>query len=155
VGQAKEQWDRAQIAQAVHWVARRRAATQELAEEAVQEALLQLVQRVGPPPRNFAAWIRHVAELRLIDADRHRRTQIPSAPATPESERAVPLDLDTVLELRLALRRLEPATKEIVLRRLSGASWRELAATTGLGEEAVRKRFERGLAQLRGWMDGL
>jgi RNA polymerase sigma factor (sigma-70 family) len=144
------------ITAAVGWVARRRSVPREAAEEAVQEALLQLLE--GPNrfrPKNFDGWLRRVAERRLIDADRHLRTQLPSAGGAEAAERAdVNLDLDAVLALRAGLRRLEPPDEEVVVRRLAGQSWKEVARTQGISEEAARKRFERALSELRTMIDG-
>ncbi|MDP9258127.1 MAG: sigma-70 family RNA polymerase sigma factor [Actinomycetota bacterium] len=123
----------------------------DVAEEAVQEALLQLVEmsaRVGPT--DVEGWLRRTAERRLIDAERHRRTQVPSsAESEAWDQAAVAPDMDAVVALRSSLRRLQPERRTLVVLRLSGASWREVAEATGLAEDVARKRFELALGELR------
>jgi RNA polymerase sigma factor (sigma-70 family) len=135
-----------QIPGATAWLRKRRGATREAADDAVQEALLQLVElSTRTWPDNVAGWLRRVAERRLIDADR-RRSKVSTADDLDATQEGP--DLDALLAIRAALRGLERETRAIVVRRLAGASWAEISAREGLSEEAARKRFARALAIL-------
>lgn len=140
-----------QVAAVVAWVARKRSVPRDVAEEAVQEALLQLVELSARAiPADVEGWLRRTAERRLIDSERHRRTQVPSwAESEVGAEGRVTPDMDAVLALRSSLRTLAPDRRKLVVLQLSGASWREVAAATGLAEDVARKRFESALAELR------
>jgi RNA polymerase sigma factor (sigma-70 family) len=139
------------MAAATGWLARKRAVAGDVAEEAVQEALLQLVELAsGAWPRDLAGWLRRTSERRLIDMERHRRTQLPGSEESGDYDQ--PLrgpDLDDLMALRSSIATLDPDQRKLVVLRLSGASWRETAEATGLREEAARKRFELGLLVLR------
>lgn len=145
-----------QIAGAVGWLARKRSVPRDVAEEAVQEALLQLVQLTSAGrPSDLDGWLRRIAERRLIDIERHRRTQVPGS--DDAKVRDLPLsspDLDTLIALRSSLQALSPDQRTLVVLRLSGIGWREIAEWTGLGTEVVRKRFELALVELQRLMRG-
>ncbi|HEV7564618.1 MAG TPA: sigma factor [Microbacteriaceae bacterium] len=143
-----------QIAGAVSWLAHKRSVPREVAEEAVQEALLQLLQlAVGMRPASFEGWLRRVAERRLVDMQRHLDTQVGPSSGMAEIEQAIQgPDLDAVMLVRSSLRSLDRELRSLVVLRMMGAAWSEVAALTGLREDAARKRFERALVELRALM---
>jgi DNA-directed RNA polymerase specialized sigma24 family protein len=145
-----------QIKAAVGWLARKRSVPRDVAEEAVQEALLQLVQlSSGRLPRDLDGWVRRIAERRLIDLERHRATQVPGSDGSDAHDLAIlNPDLDALLAFRVGLQTLAPDRRELVVLRFLGVEWDEIESRTGVRKEAARKRFELALVELRRGMGG-
>lgn len=136
----------------VGWLVKRRGAPIDAAEDAVQEAILQLVETADRFwPDNVGGWLRRTAERRLIDANRRRRFMV-----MEDDEDAFPTpapDLDSILAVRAALSDLEPEARRVVVLRLAGYSWSQVAHRSGATEEGARKRFVRAIAILATRLD--
>ncbi len=70
---------------------------------------------------------------------------------SPELEPAVVIELRELVER--ALGAMTPDERAVVSRRLGGASWAEIAAETGVGEEALRQRWTALRRRLRELVD--
>ncbi|MCE5328550.1 MAG: RNA polymerase sigma factor [Planctomycetaceae bacterium] len=125
-----------------------------LAEDALQEAFLRIVRGAEKyqPSRPFATWFYTVLRNVCVDIIRSRSRQLaavqeiaartsPPAAAAPADNSGVDLDLlDT-------LPRSERAV--LMLRVVHEMSFAQVAAITGISEEAAKKRAQRGLGRLR------
>lgn len=70
---------------------------------------------------------------------------------SPELEPAVVIELRELVER--ALGAMTPDERAVVSRRLGGASWAEISAETGVGEEALRQRWTALRRRLRELVD--
>src|SRR5262245_36274705 len=158
--------DPAELLAQVNWVRRlARAlvrdahAAEDLAQETLRVTLEQPAGRVGGGVA-LRAWLVRVARRLALDrfrsdASRAERERA-IAPREPSGE--APLDgvarsqlqrrvVDAVHELA------EPTRSTILLRYLDELPTREIARRMGVSDDVVRKRLERGLAQLRERLD--
>lgn len=135
-------------------------------EDAVQAALGEAVRRWRvASPRNPRAWLRRVAENRLLDglkssAERRRADETPledwAATDDEAAAEAVDRELDSGLsdgELRLMFACCHPALPEatriaLTLKSLCGFGTAEIARALVWSEENVKKRLTRGKAEL-------
>jgi RNA polymerase sigma-70 factor (ECF subfamily) len=167
---------RDQLRRMVHIHLDRRVAARVDPSDVVQEALADAARklphylRVRPIP--FYPWLRRIAWERLVKT--HRQHLAADRRSVIHEEAALPLPADSVIFLakrlaasgtspsnhvvkeelhhrvRLALDQLGPHDREIlVMRYLEQMSNREIAATLGLSEGAVKVRHLRALQRIR------
>lgn len=128
------------------------------ADDVVQDALVAALGREGGPPRE-SSWLHRA--VRSLAADRARgetgRRRREEAAArderlagAAESVARVELSRDVAAAV-LALE--EPSRSAITLRYVDGLPPREIARRTGAPVPTVKKRIERGLAQLRATLE--
>jgi RNA polymerase sigma-70 factor (ECF subfamily) len=142
----------------VYRFVRRRTGSPEEAEDVTQEVFTAAIAALGDarlqaeaPP---LAWLYTVARRRLID-----RLRIPAslpldadgALSAPGDERSYgPEMVRTLVE---GLQRLEEGQRRVVILKVfEGRSFADIAAETGVSEEACRMRLSRGLAALRTYL---
>jgi RNA polymerase sigma factor (sigma-70 family) len=134
---------------------RRHTASDGEAEEITQSVFAQAAARLdaakpdSPPP---LAWLYTVAQRRLIDEARRRRSRGVVLPLEEESRlRSEPLyGSEVAALLREALSRLPSSQREVVVLRLvEGRAFKEIAERLGATEAACKMRFTRGLASVR------
>jgi len=125
------------------------------ARDLVQETFLRLFRTPVPPDR-VKPWLYRVAYRLCID--HHRRKK--AAPAHPVSELPEPGDpganpetvylaREAIARFLAAFRNLPPEGRALLLlREKDNASYREIAAITGITVEAVRSRLYRARAAL-------
>ncbi|HET7119863.1 MAG TPA: sigma-70 family RNA polymerase sigma factor [Solirubrobacterales bacterium] len=158
VGEPTAAWDEGALRALVPRVLAglvRRGEDFDLAEDALQEALLEAL-RVWPqqPPRDPAAWLATVATRRLVDARRseaarHRREEVihaePAPAATEEGD-------DTLFLLFCCCHPdLAPASQvALTLRAVGGLTTREIADAFYVPEATMAQRISRAKRTLRG-----
>jgi RNA polymerase sigma factor (sigma-70 family) len=149
---------------------RRRVANEGDAEDILQDVFYELVQayRLMKPVEQASAWLYRVARNRIIDRFRAKRPEastdapvafaedgeelrledlLPSPGAGPEADFARRVLLE---ELDAALEELPDEQREaFVAHGLEGRSFKELAAETGVGANALRLRKHYAVAHLR------
>jgi DNA-directed RNA polymerase specialized sigma24 family protein len=59
------------------------------------------------------------------------------------------LELERAITIRQIIDRMDPWTKKVWQARQYGYSWKEIAAWSGLSEQAAKKKFEYGLEKTR------
>jgi hypothetical protein len=59
------------------------------------------------------------------------------------------LELERAITVRQITDRMDPWTKKVWQARQYGYSWKEVAAWSGLNEQAAKKKFEYGLEKTR------
>ena len=132
---------------------RRRAGSDELAEDLTQEVFVAAAEHLGQLDSKtpVLAWLYRVAQNRLLDEMRRTR------------RRPRPLSLDSVPEqaqsdyrpeiagaLRRASLQLSQSERELIGLRLFGASsFADVAARLGISEPAAKMRYLRALRALR------
>lgn len=122
-------------------------------DDAVQEALLQLV-RQPTVPEKLAPWLYRVVRNAAISQSRsaRRRRRHEAAAAGQAAEWFVPRAADR-LDAREAAHALELLTSEqreiIVARLWGGLSFQEIAEVVGTSSSSAHRRYEAGLAALR------
>jgi RNA polymerase sigma factor (sigma-70 family) len=139
---------------------RRRVLDQDDAEDILQDVFEELVEawRLTEPIEQIGAWLFRVARNRIVDRFRKKREtplpdaiesddeyrldlELPSADAGPEAAYARAALLDA---LQAALDELPANQREVfVAHELSGRSFKEIAADTGIGVNTLlaRKRY--------------
>ena len=150
---------------------RRRVADLDEAEDIVQDAFLELVSahRLMEPVDHIAAWLLRVARNRIIDRFRSGARRGPAldaalqaeelarwpAPAAdgPEAHYARELLGE---ELAAALAQLPAPQREVfIAHELEGRSFKELAASSGVGVNTLLGRKHAAVRQLRQRLTGL
>jgi RNA polymerase sigma factor (sigma-70 family) len=125
------------------------------AEEITQSVFAQAAARLdavkpcSPPP---LAWLYTVAQRRLIDAARKRRSDGVTLPLQENSAGGSepPYGSEVASALRKALAGLPSTQREVVVLRLvEGRRFSEIAERLGATEAACKMRFMRGLASVR------
>lgn len=143
-------------------IARRRGLSPERAEDAVQDVLLTIhrVRQTYDPARPFSAWLRAIAERRVIDALRRdgrrsaREVHDPFAleaqvDTAPEPGQAIDAARQ-MGQVRAALASLPPRQREAVEQiGLYGRSLEEASAATGRTKVALKVNLHRALKTLR------
>lgn len=131
---------------------RRRVGDPARAEELAQDVFVAAAQglpdesRDGPP---VLAWLYTVARRRFADEAR-RLSREARAERLLKAHEPFEYGPAVAAVLREALGRLpEGQRRVVVLKLLRGASFAEIAVTTGTTETAARMRFSRGLRALR------
>lgn len=126
-----------------------------LAEDAVQEALLRVVRgrKQYATNRPFGSWFYAILRNVCRDMLRRRARQahlIESAAERLQARRDGAEQPSVPAEGTEMLDTLSPRLQAVLrLRVLEGMSFAEVAAALGIGEEAAKKRAQRGLRQLR------
>jgi RNA polymerase sigma factor (sigma-70 family) len=150
---------------------RRRVADLDEAEDIVQDAFLELVSahRLMEPVEHVAAWLLRVARNRIIDRFRSGARRGPAldpalqaealarspAPAADGPEARYAREL-LGAELAAALAALPVAQREVfIAHELEGRSFRELAASSGVGVNTLLARKHAAVRQLRERLAGL
>jgi RNA polymerase sigma-70 factor (ECF subfamily) len=132
----------------------------DLVAETFARALEHRLQ-YDPSKGPAVAWLLGIARHLLIDSA--RRGQVESDSRERLGMGRVELDEEqleviadqTALQLRDALASLEAVQREAVIRRVVlEESYRTIAADLRCSEQVVRKRVSRGLARLRGGLEG-
>ena len=138
------------------------------AEDVLQEALYELVAayRLMQPIEQAGAWLMRVARNRIIDRFRKRRPQLladielEGEEADSTLERLLPAvedGPDAALVRELLLEELERAVGELpaeqrevfIAQELEGASFKELAARSGVGINTLLSRKRYAVLRLR------
>lgn len=129
---------------------RRRTNDHDRAEDLAQQVFADAAEALpdfGPDASSPLAWLYTVAHRRFVDEARRRaRESAIDAPSGAESEYGE--ELTRVLVA--AFERLpEDQRTVLALKLVRGARFKEIAASFGIGEGAVKMRFLRALAALR------
>jgi RNA polymerase sigma-70 factor, ECF subfamily len=131
-----------------------------LAEDLLQTTFLSVVRSRDRFERGtrFGPWLMTIAANAARDALRrrqHREAYQDSAPG-PAPVAAAPGDPGMRKRLEDALQRLSPDQREaILLHKLEGWSYEEIASMRGISVSAARVRAHRGFEKLRQLLDGL
>lgn len=151
-------------------LASRLTGRRDLAEDAVQEALMQAVRgarRFTPPPgadpdRAAWAWLRRITTTTTLfllrgESRRQHREQAQAVNRADTVTPACPVEqADTRQHLRSALARLdEPFRTAIALHYLGGLDLAAIAAQEGCPTGTVKSRIHRGLQRLRQHLEPL
>jgi RNA polymerase sigma-70 factor, ECF subfamily len=123
------------------------------AEETVQDAFLEVVQKRLDKINNPAGFLRHVVTCRSLDLLRKRRPLLPltidAQDASHEPEQMA-MAVETSNRLRLAIANLSPRTAEIfTMRYLAELGNTQIAATLGISENAVAVSLRRARTELQ------
>jgi RNA polymerase sigma factor (sigma-70 family) len=132
-------------------LARSRAASPQDAEDAVQEALLGLVQ-TGPSDRAEAFSYAARSVVNRTHKQARRRQRRPTTPLGEAALAAVPDDVHAQVERRetiAGLRRVNPDWMRALYAVGLGLSHEEVRRATGLSERQVRRRITKARAKLR------
>jgi len=130
----------------------RRGATQEDAEDAVQDALVALLSRASPSPSLASAqsWLLAVARRRLVDRHRHDRRCVATGLAEPAQPCcSYSLDPCALTDLDRVAASLSKPLRQTLLLLAEGSDARAIAAELGIGRWAAYKRIQRVRAYLR------
>jgi RNA polymerase sigma-70 factor (ECF subfamily) len=151
----------------------------DVVQEALADACQELPAYLQRRPLPFYPWLRQLAWARLVDLHRHHllarrrsvlREEAPDWPLPDESalqlaDRLVAsgtspsgrlLRDELLAQVRLALERLSPRDREVmVMRHLEQLSTREIAAVLGVTEGAVKVRLVRALQRLHKSLGGV
>ena len=128
-------------------------------DDVVQETLLSIhrARHTYDPARSFAAWFYAIARNRLIDGLRHARrkdTREVAMDRLPEPM-ATPVNIAERGPLVAALAQLPPRQRQVITAmKVHGASTREVAASTGMSESAIKVTAHRGYKTLRRLLTG-
>jgi RNA polymerase sigma factor (sigma-70 family) len=140
----------------VYRFVRRRVGSDHDAEDLTQEVFEAAVTALGSErltSEPALAWLYTVAERRVIQAWRRRLDTQPFEETDMPDESLACRDVygPRIIEAVLAaLNRLPDAQRQVVVWKLfEGRSFVEIAAKSGVTEEACRQRLSRGLTQLR------
>jgi RNA polymerase sigma-70 factor, ECF subfamily len=152
----------ARLAPAALGLATRVTANRDLAEEAVQEAFLEVWRRAGRYDERrggVRGWIMTVVHHKAVDAVRRERAVADSAVRIPEPAAAPDPELsaeesdrrDRVLK---ALDQLSPVQREaITLAYFGGLTYRQVAERLAIPEGTAKSRLRDGLLTLRGLLE--
>jgi len=142
----------------VHRYLLRRTGDHLEAEELTQRVFVDAVQSLGrreEQPRSLLAWLYVLADRRLVDEIRTRERRNRSYARTAAVDGSRPIESEAhdrafVLSLRRSVRRLPREQRDvIVMKVIEGRSFAEIAAATGVGEDACKMRLSRGLRRVR------
>lgn len=138
----------------------------------IWEGVLRSVGRAIGRNGNYASSIRDPESYLLVafqhrfrrfqKAEHGRRDRFPSASTGLDlglvegiRDTTWTLKLERAITVRQITDRMDPWTKKAWQARQFGYSWREIAAWTGLSEQAAKKKFEYGLEKTRQRIVGL
>jgi hypothetical protein len=93
----------------------------------------------------FRVFLRKVAETRRSDAPFERASRVHSHLSNDSQVE----ELDSRLLLDRVLGQFDSVTREMILRRIEGHSWNEIASEFGLSNHAARVRFSKAVQRLR------
>ena len=150
------------LAPAALAVATRVTANREVAEDAVQEAFVDVwrqSERYDARRGGLRLWVLGVVHHKAVDAVRRERAAAAAATRAPEpvappdpEERAVMSDRRS--RVLKAIERLAAAQREaIMLAYFGGLTYREVAAHLGVPEGTAKSRLRDGLMNLRGLLE--
>lgn len=143
-------------------LASRITANRDLAEEAVQDAFLEIWRRAkkfDPKRGGVRSWIMTVVHHKAVDAVRRERAvsrvagdvPLPDVGPDPE-ERGV--EADRRIRVRKAMEQLSPAQREAIsLAYFGGLTYRQVAERLEIPEGTAKSRLRDGLLTLRGLME--
>ena len=143
-------------------VATRVTANRALAEEAVQEAFVDVwrkCERYDARKGGLRQWILAVVHNKAVDAVRRERAAAdvavlgpePVAPPDPEESGWMS---DRRTRVRKAVDQLSPAQREaVMLAYFGGLTYREVAVELGIPEGTAKSRLRDGLMTLRGLLE--
>lgn len=138
-----------QYADAAWTLARRLAACEDMARDAVQDAFVRAFERIGDfvGPDGFGAWLRRILANRVMDLHRQRGRET-NLDGTAESWHAPAFG--SVLDLDAALVRLDPVDRQVLwLYDVEGLNHAEIAALNGQGLSWSKSRLSRARARMR------
>jgi len=130
----------------------------DLAQDAVQSAWPIVWRKLGTlrEPGHLRPWLVTVAanQARQLLRQRRRRSVVELDVASVESGRDDPADAIRSVDLRAAMRRLDPDDRTLLaLRYVAGFDSAELGQATGMSPSGVRSRLERLIVRLRRDLD--
>lgn len=138
-------------------IARRRCASDEDAEDVVQEAMLRVAQFEQLDPARVEAMLTSVTTRLAVDLhrarERARRYQprlvhVPEQQAPPDE---AALDTGEALWLAARVEQLPEREREVFRQRVAGYSVGEAAARLSLSYKAVESAFTRARGRMRAW----
>jgi RNA polymerase sigma factor (sigma-70 family) len=127
----------------VRMVRGRLRVSQEVAEDAVSFAWMQLV-RTQPGRENVVGWLYTVAKYEAFATMRRAQREAPAEQLPPT---AAPGSVEAVAEARetvVALRRLKPQQRLVLTLKAQGYSYNEIAALTGKTYTWVNRHLTEG-----------
>jgi RNA polymerase sigma-70 factor (ECF subfamily) len=143
-----------------------------LAEDVVQEVLIQMYRRAEQfdPQRSFWGWLYRIARNKYIDALRRLRPGEVGAGWTGEADdvleqwlqklaltapsaETIALQQERLQRLEAALARLPDKQRTICRLKLEGVKGTEIAQRIGKSQAYVSQAFHEALELLRDWMD--
>jgi RNA polymerase sigma factor (sigma-70 family) len=127
------------------------------AEDVVQVTFIELVRHPDVAGQHVAAWLHRTATnaARDIVRSRSRRARREGMTGRPEAATRGDDPAELREEIDAALDRLPVEMREaVVLHHLEGRDYSESARLAGCSEDALRKRSQRGLQQLRDHLIG-
>ena len=140
----------------------RRGVPHDEADDLVQEAFLRLegYERADAVQSQEAFLVATAVNLSIDQARRRQRSPFDDVPGILESVAEDKAGPDEILSARARLRRLEEGmaslperTRRILLlRRIDGASYRDIAETESMSVSAVEKQVARATLTLMKWM---
>lgn len=141
------------------WLALRRGAARDDAEDAASSTLLKVATAQGFDDDISDPWPYLATTLRTVMADANRRALRNEPPPlwdeshTEQSPEDQVISLDLVVRLLVRLSATEPpATRMMIIERaLFDTSWEEIGEHHGLSASAARSRVDRALGRLRSW----
>jgi RNA polymerase sigma-70 factor, ECF subfamily len=143
-------------------VATRVTSNRDLAEEAVQEAFVDVwrkCERYDSARGGLRQWVLAVVHHKAVDAVRRERAatdasrSVPEPAASPDPE-AHGIASDRRTRILRAVRELSPAQREaIMLAYFGGLTYREVAAQLRIPEGTAKSRLRDGLMNLRGLLE--
>ena len=135
---------------------RRRVSDPRDVEDVLQDVFSALVEanRLLMPIDHITGWLYRVARNRIIDLFRARTPEsleledlLPAPDASPEAEYARTVLLEA---LEQAIRELPPEQRDVfIAHELEGRSFKEIAATTGVGVNTLLSRKRYAVLRLR------
>jgi RNA polymerase sigma factor (sigma-70 family) len=126
----------------------------DLAEDAVQEAMVRLLEAGGVDSvENPRAWLHRVTLNVVRDHARRRETAQRLQPPPPESGPPTPDEdferSESVRQVRRVLQQLSSRDRELLIMRESGFRYREIAEVIGVKAESVATLARRALARFQ------
>lgn len=141
-------------------LARCLVAGKDLADDVAQETLLRAWRRPAGSVQNLRGWLAAVAQSvarRFARTEQRQRRRLQALGPRDHEVSAAEVCERTQRQrdvMDAALRLAEPGRSAVLLRFQGGLSYAEIAQRLGVPIETVRTRIKRGLAQLRGELDG-
>ena len=132
-----------------------------LAEDLLQQTFLSVIRARGryEPGTRFSSWLLTIAANAARDALRHQRhVEAYSSQSLPTDGTVQPGVGDPGIRKHLvdALQQIPPEQREaVVLSKVEGWSFEEIASLRGISVGAARLRAHRGYEKLRGLLGGL
>ncbi|HIE51401.1 MAG TPA: sigma-70 family RNA polymerase sigma factor [Armatimonadetes bacterium] len=128
------------------------------AEDAAMEVFLRkwcAIEHYDPSKASFKTWLMQNTNHLCIDLLRKasRRQEVPMDEVPEGPLVAPPVPDDESIDISLALNRLNPLERQLVLMRfVDEYTWQEISEATGLTVAQVRRCVNNALARLRKWL---